>query len=417
MIPATSATRRTLLGVAAVAGFALLVMWDFGTENRDEAGWPRTLLGWTLILVGCAVLWWRRRRPVAVAVVTLVCAALYFPLADRDLPLLVIAFAIALFTVAAEGHLVAAGTLAAVTVLAILVSEQLSGQGQRHVDDTEVFLLSGWFVGLVAVGNAYGTRLAYLREAEQRALAAEREKDVRARQSATEERLRIARELHDVLGHNISLINVQAGAALHRYAKHGAEAAEGMAPALEAIRDASGEALRELRATLGILRQVDESAPTAPADDGLSRIVELAQRTESAGLRVRADVDAPGVGEGAPGSDGRPREPLPPRVGQAAYRIVQEALTNVVRHAGADSVVVRVRLREDAVRISVEDDGRGAPQDGDAEDAAGSGLRGMAERARALGGGFSAGNVRDETGEVRGFRVEAWLPVREGGRA
>jgi signal transduction histidine kinase len=401
------ATRRILTGVAAAAAVAAMLTWDFGRDGLGEASWPRAVLGWALIVVGCGALWWRRRWPVAVATVVLVCSACYFPFADRDLPFLVIAFAVALFTIAAEGRLVAAVTLALSTMLAVVVSEQVLGEGQRHVDDTAIFLLAGWFVGLIAAGNAYSTRLAYLREAEQRAQAAEREKDVRARQSAAEERLRIARELHDVLGHNISLINVQSAAALHRYAKRRDAAAAGdMVPAMEAVRDTSREALRELRATLGVLRQVDDAAaPTAPAGSGLAGIAELAERTGGAGLRIRTELDVPveGAGEG-----------LPPQVGLAAYRIVQESLTNVVRHARAATATVRVWREGGEVCLSVEDDGAGAPP-GDAR-GGGSGMSGMTERARALGGELTTGNVTDGTGTVRGFRVEARLPVREGTR-
>ncbi len=411
-----TATKRLVFGVVTAVAVAALLLWDFGPDGAGggtggQASWARAVLGWSLIVLGCGALYWRRRWPVAVAVLTLVCNAVYFPFADRDLPLLVIAFAVALFTVAAQGHLVAAVTLAVVTMLSIVVSEQLLAQGERNVDDTAIFLLTGWFVGLVAVGNAYSTRSAYLREAEQRALAAEREKDVRARQSAAEERLRIARELHDVLGHNISLINVQSGAALHRYAKRGADAsAAEMLAAMEAVRDTSREALRELRATLGVLRQVDEAgqaahAPTAPAPTGLAQIAELAERAGGAGLQVRTVLDVPDA-PGGPGSE------LPPQIGPAAYRIVQEALTNVVRHAGARTATVRVRADRHEVWLSIEDDGSGAPP-GDAAPE-GSGLGGMAERARALDGELTTGNVTDAAGRVSGFRVEARLPVREG---
>jgi signal transduction histidine kinase len=397
------ATRRIVLGVAVAAAVVLLLVWDAGRDGFGEESWPRAALGWTLIAVGCGALWWRRRYPVAVAAVALLCNALYFPFADRDVPLLVVAFAVALFTVAAEGHLVAAVTLAVVTTLAVVLSELVLDGGRRHVDDTAIFLLTGWFVGLVAAGNAYSTRLAYLREAEQRARAAEREKDVRARQSATEERLRIARELHDVLGHNISLINVQSAAALHRYAKRGEAAADAMLPAMEAVRDTSRDALRELRATLGVMRQVDDAAaaPTSPAVTGLAGIAELAERTGGAGLRVR--VELPGDGD-----DGD----LPPQVGLAAYRIVQEALTNVVRHAGARTAEVRVRWDGPDLLVAVRDDGHGVPPEGDVRPQ-GSGLGGMSARARALGGELTTGNVTDAAGTVRGFRVEARLPVRE----
>ncbi|MCF6524180.1 sensor histidine kinase [Streptomyces sp. JJ36] len=409
-------TKRIQAGVAA-ALLAGLVAWDV-TRGGDSTP-ERTLLGWGLTLLGLGALWWRRRHPVPVAVLVLVCTAVYYPFVTRDWPVLMVAFAFMLFTLAAEGRLAAAVTLAAAAMLGVVYGEYGPGVGDRHIGNVALFLLTGWFVGLVAIGHAQRTRQAYLRETEQRALAAEREKaaaerekaaaereraaaereqEVRARQAATEERLRIARELHDVLGHHISLINVQSAAALHRHARRGSTA--GMVPALEAVRDTSREALRELRATLGVLRQVDEAAPTTPADLGLHRLGELTDRAGAGGLRVRTRVDVP------------EQPPLPPEVSLAAYRIVQESLTNIVRHAEARAATVTVtRAADGELRVRVEDDGAGMPVPSPGP---GSGLHGMAERARSLGGSLAWGNITDDAGAVRGFRVEARLPAREG---
>ncbi|OEU85091.1 sensor histidine kinase [Streptomyces oceani] len=426
----SSTIKRVLLVVGALA-LATMIAWDIVT--RPGGSVPRVLLVWSLTGAGAASLRWRRRWPVQVAVFTLLCAAAFFPLAYRDTPLLLLIYAFALFTVALEGHLTAAVTLGAVTMLGITVVE-IGPSGERHVDDTSLFLLTGWLVGVIAVGHAMRSRQAYLREVEERAraaererAAAEREKEVRARQSATEERLRIARELHDVLGHNISLINVQATAALHRHARGlganpttaaapapggGAapDAAEGMVPTMETVRSTSKEALRELRSTLGLLRQVEEEAPTAPAEVGLPQLSELAARARVAGVEVRTELAVP-----------EEAQPLSSRVEKAAYRIVQEALTNVVRHAGATSATVTVRYERTGghptsatgphVRVMIEDDGQGVPPD---EELDGSGLEGMAERARALGGALTSGNARDGSGSVRGFRVEATLPAGDG---
>ncbi|MGX1880283.1 sensor histidine kinase [Streptomyces sp. NPDC055287] len=374
--------------VAVAVCVALVTVVGTLVRDRDSFDSPgRLLLGWALIAVGCSALLWRRRWPVPVAVATLLCCAAYFPLSAVDLPILLLAFAYALYTVAAQGHLAAAIALAVVTMLSTVYVEQVVTRGERHVDDPAIFLMAGWFVGVIAVGQANRTHRAYLREVEQRVRAAEREKDVRARQSATEERLRIARELHDVLGHNISLINVQAGAALHRHSKR-PRGPEELVPALEAIRDSSKDALRELRATLGVLRQVDdgEGAPVAPVA-GIEQIGELAARARAAGLDVRTTVEDAAQG-------------LPPQVSLAAYRIVQESLTNVARHARAHTAVVTVRRDGDNVVVRIEDDGQGA-----APGAEGSGINGMTERARALGGELTA----LDTGS--GFLVEARIPV------
>ncbi|MER5966748.1 histidine kinase [Streptomyces sp. NPDC002057] len=377
---------------ALVAGVVLLVVAAWTLLSARYAGEPavRTLLGWALILVGCGALYFRRRQPVAVAVVTLLACVVYYPLSAQDGPLM-IAFALALYTTAAEGRFAAAVALAAVTLLAVGVGEVRQQPGHRQIDDTSLAMLAGWLISLVAVGRAQRTRIAYLHEVEQRALAAEREQEARARQSATEERLRIAREVHDVLGHSISLINVQSGAALHRLGKGPAPEA-GLVTATEALRAVkatSKDALRELRATLGVLRRADEPTPTAPSSSGLALLGDLAGRARSAGLDVRTDVTGTPV-------------PLPPPVDLAAYRIVQESLTNVTRHAGARSVRISLDWGADAVRLRIEDDGEGAPEGRPL----GSGIRGMAERARAFGGELTAQNGADG-----GFLVDARLPL------
>ncbi|MFE0777747.1 sensor histidine kinase [Streptomyces sp. NPDC058861] len=375
---------------ALVAGAVLLVVvvWALVAGRRADEPALRAVLGWALVAAGCGALYFRRRLPVAVAVVTLLACAVYYPLSAQDGPLM-ITFALALYTTAAEGRFAAAVALAAVTLLAVGAGEARQQPGHRQIDDTSLAMLAGWLISLVAVGRAQRTRAAYLHEVEQRALAAEREQEARARQSATEERLRIAREVHDVLGHSISLINVQSGAALHRLGKKPAPEA-GLATAteaLEAVKATSKDALRELRATLGVLRRAGEATPTTPAPSGLALLGDLVGRARSAGLDVRTGVTGVPV-------------PLPPPVDLAAYRIVQESLTNIARHAGARTVDIGLGWGADALRLRIADDGGGAPEDRPP----GSGIRGMAERARALGGELTA-----ENGEG-GFLVDARLP-------
>ncbi|MFF9632688.1 sensor histidine kinase [Streptomyces fradiae] len=349
---------------------------------------PRTLLGWLLIAVACGALPLRRRAPVAVAVVTLLASVVYYPTSSHDGPLMV-TFALALYTAAAEGRFAAAAALASVTLLAVGLGEMRQETGRRQIDDTSLVMLAGWLISLVAVGRAQRTRLAYLREAEQRALAAQREQEARALQSVAEERLRIAREVHDVLGHSLSLIHVQSSAALHGLTRRPApaEALPAATRALEAVKATSKDALRELRGTLGVLRQGAEEAPIAPVS-GLGRLDELVGRARAAGLDV------------ATRTEGTARR-LPPALDLAAYRIVQESLTNVTRHARASEVLITLTWTDEALGLCVEDDGEGSPDGG----AGGSGLRGMAERARAFGGELTAGN----TGQ--GFRVSARLPL------
>jgi signal transduction histidine kinase len=201
------------------------------------------------------------------------------------------------------------------------------------------------------------------------------------------ERLRIARDLHDVLAHGISTINVQAGVAAHLIDRHPAQAGE----ALETIRRLSKEALGELREILELLRAVDAGDPRQPAAR-LTQLDALIESSTRAGVGVRLDC----VGE--------PR-PLPVTVDLAAYRIIQESLTNVLKHAGDATASVRLCYREHDVVVEVTDDGDGRTRDADA-DSGGFGLIGMRERAESLGGSFHADGQRDG-----GFRVCATLPV------
>ncbi|OLF17480.1 sensor histidine kinase [Actinophytocola xanthii] len=374
-----------------VAATALFVIGST-LASAARGGGSMTLLGWTLLTTACGVLAWRRRYPVAVLCTTLLACALYYPLTGPGSPVL-LTFVVALFSAAAQGRM-AFSTGAAVVAMALTLVGEFAGS-RRHLDDIALFMLTGWLVAVLAVGFVVHHRKAFLREAEQRAVAAERGREALASQRATEERLRIARELHDVLGHNISLINVQASAALHRLDRDGADEQRS---ALAAIKDSSHQALRELRATLGVLRQADERAPLVVP--GLAALDELLDGARSTGLAVRSEVAGDPAG-------------VPPRVDLAAYRIVQEALTNVCRHARAASAVVRIRYTEREVRVEVDDDGPGDGlgdglgdgEGGEPDAGDGSGIRGMRERARALGGSLTVGSRAGG-----GFRVRALLP-------
>ncbi|WUH97030.1 sensor histidine kinase [Spirillospora sp. NBC_00431] len=362
-------------GTAAVTVGAILTVIE-----RDGRG-PMPWLGWILLTITCGAVYFRRGHPVAVAIVTFTACSVYYPVTEPDGPV-VITFVIALYSVAAAGHLVVAGVLVSLSIGATLYGD-FRGDS-NHLADAAGFLLAGWFVAVVAVGGVVRNRRAYLREAEERARAAERGREAEARRRAIEERLRIARELHDVLGHNISLINVQATAALHGLRREPERAED----ALAAIKQASKDTLREMRATLGVLRRVDEAAPVGPPP-GLARLDELADGLASAGLTVRTEVE------------GEPRT-LPAEADLAAYRIVQEALTNVTRHSSASAAIVRIHYGDGDVTVLVNDDG--APTTAPAGD--GTGIRGMRDRAEALGGDFEAG-----AGPEGGFTIRARLPA------
>nr|BFE83898.1 sensor histidine kinase [Planobispora longispora] len=355
---------------------------------------------YVLPLLVCAALLVRHRFPVEVLVVVTVAGAVYYPVARLD-GTLYLALLLALFTAADLDHLGAAVTVTVLSLLGVLLGELNSPV--QHLDVSQLLLLGGWTVATVAMGGVTRNRRAYLREAERRVAEAEHGREEEARRRAAEERLRIARELHDVLGHNISMINVQAGAALHRIKDRPGQAE----PALAAIKEVSRQTLRELRTTLGVLRQVDEDAPTAPAPS-LSRLREL---TGGSGLAVRTEV----LGE--------PLD-LPAEIDHAAARIIQESLTNVVRHSGTSAAEISVRYGAAELTVRVDDDGTdggpddgddpgGGPDDGEAGAAAetagrGFGITGMRERAVALGGTLEAGPRPGG-----GFRVLARIPLRK----
>ncbi|MFC4910303.1 sensor histidine kinase [Actinomadura gamaensis] len=362
-------------------------------------GTPLDAFAFALVLGGPAVLLLRRRHPVATLAATGLITGLYFLRAYPYGPVPVAAF-VAILAALYAGHRRAAwaGTLGGLTVFFAVAqaigvdADQRGAPGhlfpiQRPGFSGAMFALAWALVGLVT-GEL-------LRMRAQRSAAAERSRAELERRQASEERLRMARELHDVLAHNVSMINVRAGVALHLLDDDPEEARA----ALAAIKEASKEVLTEMRSVIGALRQQDESAPRSPTA-GLARLDGLAARARAAGLRVEAETT------------GAVR-PLPAALDLAAYRIVQESLTNAARHGGAGPVTVRVRVSygERELTVRVEDDGRGAappsdPPDPDAPPSGGSGLRGMRERAAALGGSFRAGPRPGG-----GFRVEAVLPV------
>jgi signal transduction histidine kinase len=292
---------------------------------------------------------------------------------------------VAIYATARAGHRVP--TLAAAAAflggtLAAGLAEATAQAGQDLVQRT--VLLLGWFVAAAIAGTVSKHRLAFLRQAEQRAAEAERTREEVALRRAGEERLRIARELHDSLTHSISVIKVQAGVAVHLARKRGQEVPD----ALLAIQEASGDAMRELRATLEVLRDAGDE----PNGSGLDRLGELVDRARSAGLPATITISGD-------------RQALPTSVDRAAYRIVQEALTNITRHAGQASASVHIGYAPGELVVQIDDDGdaclSGSPVPG-------IGLTGMRERVTALGGRLCA-----EPRPEGGFTVRAELPLED----
>jgi signal transduction histidine kinase len=245
---------------------------------------------------------------------------------------------------------------------------------------------AAWLLGhFVARRRAYAARLEQTAELE-------RTRAEQARRAVTEERLRLARELHDVVAHSISVIAVQSGVGAHVASTQPEEAAK----ALAAIEATSRAALTELRRLLGVLRQEGEPQGALAPVPGLADLDRLLAEVAKAGLAVRLQV------EGTPST-------LPAGVDLSAYRIVQEALTNVVKHAGPARAQVTIRYRDHDVMVEVTDDGRGvAAPTGDGQASVGHGLIGMRERVAVFGGDLEAGPRPDG-----GFRVAARLPLAD----
>jgi signal transduction histidine kinase len=375
--------RRDAFDGVLAAGVLVLLLADLAATTGLPQADP---LDVALLLAAAAVLVVRRRAPRVVLLMTTVCVIAYL-LRTEPSVIPVVPVLIAKYTAVSMGHRVWTVAVVSPVVAVALYANLTGGDGgiTREVLAAAILPL-GWFTAAFVMGEAARQRQAYLREVERRAADAERTREETARRRASEERLRIARELHDSLTHSISVIKVQAGVAAHLARKRGEEVPD----ALVAIQDASRDATRELRATLEVLRDGDDSDDAA--ESGLDRLPDLMRRSGAAGVPAKLTV----VGQ---------RRPLPDEVDRAAYRIVQEALTNVARHAGGASASVRIEYGADGLALQVDDDGRASP---DTVPIPGVGLIGMRERVIALGGSLQA-----EPRAGGGFRVRAELPLRE----
>ncbi len=349
-------------------------------------------LAYLLLVVSALALAARHRAPAAVLIVVTACVLAYqlrgYPHEEvAALPILVAAY-----TAVRAGHRV---LTIAVTVSALLAGTLASSPpaGDTTRDFLERrFLIIGWVVAAGVLGEVSRQREAYVREVEERAAQAERTREETARRRAGEERLGIARELHDSLTHSISVIKVQAGVAVHLARKRGEEVPE----ALLAIQEASRDATRELRATLDVLRtDIGDATGDESPGSGLDRLDELVERARAAGVPATVSVSGD-------------ERSLPAEVDRAAYRIVQEALTNVGRHAERPATVsVRLDYHPDGLAVQIDDDGQATPA---AAPVPGTGLIGMRERVTALGG-----RLRAEPRPEGGFTVRAELPANGNG--
>jgi signal transduction histidine kinase len=290
-----------------------------------------------------------------------------------------------LYTVARLGDRQRSLVVGAITAVAVVVAILLI---DATAELTGVAMRVALVFASVALGDTIRSRQELRDAARERAEHEAREREEEAQRRAAEERLRIAQELHDTLAHSLVAINVRSSVAVDL------QDSQDPSVALRDIKHVSATALRDLRATLSLLREPQDAAPIAPAFD-LDALPGLVDRARSAGLHADLDVRADAAA-------------VPSAIGGAAFRIVQEALTNVLRHADASSAHIRVRTSADALDIEITDDGRA---DAAAAAHAGLGLRGMAERSAALGGRLDVGPC-----EGGGWRVHAVLPLSGGHR-
>ncbi|MEU0035664.1 sensor histidine kinase [Streptomyces sp. NPDC006333] len=375
-------TRGDTVGAAVLFVLSVVASSIEPHKHAFLVRWPAVVVA----AVGCSALVCRRRHPFGVLALTVCCGVVFQMLGFRESPVVTSPVLVSVYTVALATDrrtaCIAASTSAAVLVGAAVV------WGSRSWLDPDKAATLAWMALPAAVGDGVRSRRAYVAAVEERAEHAERTREQEAQHRVAAERVRIARELHDIVAHHIALINAQAGVAAHLVERR----PERILTALEEIRDASRSALDELRVTVGLLRQSDD--PVAPRDPlpGLAQVPALLSSFERAGLAVKhiRQGDA---------------EPLEPSVDLAAYRIVQESLTNVHKHSGADHARVFLHYDPVCLTITVEDDGSAGPHD--PQPGAGHGLIGMRERAATVGGRLHAG-ARPEGG----FSVTAELPLR-----
>jgi signal transduction histidine kinase len=353
------------------------VFGTFRAAERQTGDRPLDLFAVLLLLAGPAALLAVRRSPrIVLAVVT--AATLTFLLLDYPYGPVILSQVVATVVAVVRGH-----RLEAWGATGLLLGLHLALRGGLRDEPWswgEFGGVTAWALVVLGVGEIIRVR-------RERTLTSRRATDERHRRQANEERLRIARELHDTVAHHMSLINMQASVALHVLDRKPEQAEV----ALGAIRDASKEGLAELRSLVAVLRDEEQAAPRAPTAT-LSGLDELMSRTEQAGLVVEKVVSGT-------------ERTLPTAVELAAFRIVQEAITNVVRHAGAHRTRILLHYGDEELGVHVDDDGRGVEVWGETT---GTGVLGMRERAQALGGSLRV----EASPDLGGTRVVAVLPLR-----
>jgi signal transduction histidine kinase len=404
--------RLPVLAQDVLLGLIVAVMQVQGTAAKPTEVGSRPLndlgyLGYVLLIGSGLVLAGRRRWPVAVFGATALISLAYFAIGAPDGPGWLGLF-VALYTLTAYGDGRRSLVIAGVGITVLATGWLIAGAGvEPRAAIGWVFFRIAASVMAAALGESVRTRHVIAAEAQARAERAERTREEEARARVDAERLRIAREVHDTVAHAIAIINVQAGVTAYLLDKRPERARE----ALVTIEQTSSQALHEMRAVLGVLRDADNGRVPQP---GLGQLDELANQAREAGLDIELEPSPAAT-------------PLPSVVGSAAYRILQESLTNVIRHVGPTSVRVALDHGIDALEIRVTDAGRrDAPVDGrprPPEDQPagngtggsgnpGRGILGMRERCQLLGGELVANPLPGG-----GFEVRARLPLAAAGTA
>ncbi|MFD8367037.1 histidine kinase [Streptomyces hygroscopicus] len=320
--------------------FALCLLGGMLGEDGSTLS-PPPAAAYVIAVLSCAVLPVRHRAPLAAMAATTASGVLVPPLGLLLSPLIVAPAVITAYslTVRTERHAASAVSL---TSAALLVASAPLLGALSWKDASRVAAVAAFPLVAGVLGHSVQNRRAYLAAVEERARRAEKSRESEARRRVAEERVRIARELHDLVAHQITLANAQATVAAHLFDARPEQTRE----SLKELVETTSDALDELRATVGLLRQTGDAGMPADPAPGLSRLPTLLESFRRAGLEVTVH------------HEGTAR-PLPPGVDLTAYRIVQEALTNVTKHAGTGSARVRLAWSRDRVTITVADDGRG----------------------------------------------------------
>jgi signal transduction histidine kinase len=377
--------------VALVVAVAAVQVGGTALASRHQAAFRSLdVLGLGLLAAGAGSVLLRRRSPEGALAVAFTTTAAYWAIGFPRGPIFLAMLVTFASAVLAGRRQVAVGSLVAGFVV-FSWSRSLLGRGDAP-SLAGVVGLGAWLVTILSVAELVRARRDRTREAV-------RSREEALRRQAADERVRIAHELHDAVAHNMSLINIQAGVALHLMGDGagGGNADAKVAEALATIKQASREALVEMRSILGVLRAVDEEAPRAPTPS-LQQLDELVATAALSGVDVRLDLDLD-----------LDMQRVPRPVDLAAYRIIQESLTNVARHSDRPEAVVRVAAGEGMLTVEVLDEGSGRAPARDIP-SGGNGIAGMRERAASVGGELSAGARAG-----RGFAVRAQLPLRGDG--